>query len=118
MQHFVKNTGYTKTILMNNKKAKIQELNWDAEYDGGLTKVHLEINDDDKKTKKIDIQLTQKDVDDILSVHPVKQDIQQRLKDDYQRKIITLHSKRKISRKKSRKRRKSKGQTQKRKKNK
>jgi hypothetical protein len=42
---FIKNKGISKTIIHNNNKNYYNEIDWDADYDGEVAKISLNIND-------------------------------------------------------------------------
>ena len=41
---FIKNRGITKTIIHNNNKNQVNEVNWDIDYDGNEANVSLDLN--------------------------------------------------------------------------
>jgi hypothetical protein len=70
---------------MKNNKGKMQDIKWDADYDGDVANVQLEITDNNKN-KKVKIELTNEDIADMLNVDVVNTDINERLLHDFKKK--------------------------------
>ena len=72
---FIKNRGTTKTIIHDNhhnrNKNNVSEINWDADYDGKVANVSLELNSNGK-TGHYDVKLNNKDLAKILNISKVK----------------------------------------------
>ena len=39
---FIKNRGTTKTIIHNNNDNNVNEINWDADYDGDVANISMD----------------------------------------------------------------------------
>ena len=84
---YIKNRGFTKTIIHNSKSKKksnntVNELKWDADYDGDLANISFTSNTNGHK-KHFDISLDNNDLENILNVPSVDMPIHQRLQMDF-----------------------------------
>lgn len=79
---FIKNKGYTKTIIHNNNKNNVNELKWDADYDGNHANILLTSTNDGKK-KKFGIQLDNNDLASLLNIRSINMPLDRRLKEDF-----------------------------------
>jgi hypothetical protein len=83
---FIKNRGSTKTIIHNNHKNRnnnaVSEINWDADYDGEVANVSVDLNSNGK-TGHYDVKLNNKDLAKILNISSVNKPIDKRLKNDF-----------------------------------
>jgi hypothetical protein len=79
---YVKNRGSTKTFIHNNNHSDVNEINWDADYDGNYANISLDLNQNGL-TKHFDIKLNNNDLADILNIPSVNLPIHERLADDY-----------------------------------
>ena len=84
---FIKNRGETTTLIHNNKHNDISKINWDAEYDGDIANVSLDLNTNGRN-EHFDIQLDNDDLADILNIPTVNTPIDKRLKYDFRPKRI------------------------------
>ena len=82
---FIKNRGETTTLLHNNNHDDISRINWDAEYDGDIANVSLDLNTNGRN-EHFDIQLDNDDLADILNIPTVNTPIDRRLKSDFKQK--------------------------------
>jgi hypothetical protein len=91
---YIKNRGSTKTILHTNNKNKVNEISWDADYDGENANISIDLNDDNgKQTKHYDIQLDNKNLAEILNIPSVNMPLEKRLMLDFKksRKNVQEH---------------------------
>ena len=58
---YVKNRGSTKTFIHNNNHSDVNEINWDADYDGNYANISLDLNQNGL-TKHFDIKLNNNDL--------------------------------------------------------
>jgi hypothetical protein len=79
---YIKNKGITQTILHNNNRNHINEINWEADYDGDLANIYVDTNKDGKR-KHFDISLNNEDLANILNIESVNMPIEQRLQYDF-----------------------------------
>jgi hypothetical protein len=79
---YIKNRGVMKTIVHDHNKNRVNELNWDADYDGDNANLILTSNTDGKK-KQIGIQLDNNDLANLLNIPSVNMPLHRRLKDDF-----------------------------------
>ena len=81
---YIKNRGKTKTIIHNNHHNTVEEMKWDANYDGDVAKVSLDLKNNGK-TKHYNIKLDNSDLAKILNIDSVDLPIDQRLKRDFKK---------------------------------
>jgi len=81
---YIKNRGSTKTIIHNNHHNNVKEMKWDADYDGDIAKVSLDLKNNGK-TKHYNIKLDNSDLAKILNIDSVDLPIDQRLKRDFKK---------------------------------
>lgn len=79
---YIKNRGTTKTIIHSNNHNTINETNWDADYDGNVANISLDLSKNGRN-KHMDFKLTNDDLANLLTVPSVNQPIHKRLKKDF-----------------------------------
>lgn len=82
MQPYVKNIGYTKTIVNNNGKKHVNKMNWKVGYNGSKAVGEMNIGQDGW-TKHYDINLNNKDISRLLNVPVENKLIEDRLLENY-----------------------------------
>jgi hypothetical protein len=75
--------GKTRTITQHNGHRDVNEINWDANYDGNAANVSFEIKDNGKRTHK-NLHLTNENLASLLSVPSVEGSLDERLMKDFQ----------------------------------
>jgi len=88
---YIKNKGITKTIihdnLNNDNITDINEIKWDAEYDGDIANIDLDINTNGQN-KHYNFKVDNDDLDNILNVSSIDLLIDKRLIQDFKKKKI------------------------------
>jgi len=84
---YLKNRGSTKTIIHSNNLNKVNEINWDADYDGNVANISLDLQNNGSH-KHYDINLDNNDLANILNIPSVNIPIHRRLKSDFQKKLL------------------------------
>jgi hypothetical protein len=80
---YIRNKGITETIFQNGKQHReLNKIKWDADYNGDLANLKVNINNNGKK-KKVQMQFTNDDLAAILSIPAVNKPLEQRLQDDF-----------------------------------
>lgn len=79
---FIKNQGITKTIVHNNNKNYINEIDWDADYDGEIAKISLNINDNGIK-EHYSTKMNNAEISEILNIPSINTPIDKRLSNDF-----------------------------------
>lgn len=83
---YIKNKGITKTIIHNNSDvAKVNEIKWDADYDGNMAHLNFDVNNDGRR-EIFNIQLDNNDLASILNIPTVQGSLEDRLERDFIRK--------------------------------
>ncbi len=79
---YIKNRGTTKTIVHNNNSNHINQMNWDADYDGDVANISVNTNTDGIR-EHFDIMLDNQDLANILNIQSVNMPLHKRLKNDF-----------------------------------
>ena len=80
---YIKNQGITQTIIHNNNRNHFNQVNWDADYDGNIANISVNLNTDGKRDR-FNISLDNEDLANILTIPSVNTPIDKRLKMDFQ----------------------------------
>ena len=84
---YIKNRGSTKTIIHDNHHNNVNEMKWDADYDGDIAKVSLDLKNNGK-AKHYNIKLDNSDLAKILNINSVNLPLDKRLKRDFKKMRI------------------------------
>jgi hypothetical protein len=79
----INSKGETKTIIQHNNHRDVNEMKWDAKYDGAIANVSLNVNNNGKNTHK-EFQLTNENLANIFTVPSVDASLDERLLKDFQ----------------------------------
>jgi hypothetical protein len=80
---YIKNRGATKTLIYNNNNHNaVNEINWDADYDGKVANISVDLQNNGR-LKHYDITLDNEDLANILNVPSVNMPLDRRLKRDF-----------------------------------
>lgn len=80
---YIKNRGITKTIIHDNNHNHINQINWDADYDGDIANLSINTNSDGKR-EHFDFSFDNQDLANMLNIQSVNMPIDKRLKMDFQ----------------------------------
>jgi hypothetical protein len=80
---YIKNQGVTKTFIRHNNHKHMDEVNWNADYDGDIANIIIQTNSDGKR-KQYGITLDNEDLANILNVPSIDMPIDKRLELDFQ----------------------------------
>ena len=81
---FIKNRGTTKTIIHNNNDNTVNEINWDADYDGNVANISLDLTNNGN-VNHLNLKLDNDDLANILNINSVKTPIHKRLEKDFKK---------------------------------
>jgi hypothetical protein len=81
---FIKNRGTTKTIIHNNNDNNVNEIEWDADYDGDVANISLDLTNNGN-VNHYNVKLDNDDLANILNINSVKMPIHTRLKKDFKK---------------------------------
>jgi len=84
---YIKNRGTTKTLIYDNNHNNVNEIHWDADYDGNTANISLDLQNNGKQ-QHYDIMLDNKDLANILNVPSVKSPLEKRLKKDFNKSSV------------------------------
>jgi len=82
---YIKNVGSTQTLIGNNYGGHVEELDWNADYDGNQAKILVNTNSDGNR-KIYHYTLDNADLANILNINSVKKPLEMRLKKDFKKK--------------------------------
>ena len=83
MEVMITNKGYAETTLVNNNKRLTNKSNWVGTYDGENGNLDLETETNGHKNN-INIEFTNKDLENLLSMQTVEEPIEKRLRNDFE----------------------------------
>ena len=79
----IKNKGVTKTVIRSNGRSKTNRINWDADYDGEVANISLDIEDDGIKNN-YSSRLTNDDIAALLTPpQETQMSLEERLLNDF-----------------------------------
>jgi len=79
---FIKTKGVTKTIIHNNNKNYINELNWDADYDGEKANISLDIDENGTKGH-LNMKMNNDELAELLNIPSESTMLDERLYNDF-----------------------------------
>ena len=79
---YIKNRGTTKTLIYNNNHNSVNEIHWDADYDGNTANISLDLQNNGNQTH-YDIMLDNEDLANILNVPSIQSPLEKRLQTDF-----------------------------------
>lgn len=79
---FIKTKGVTKTIIHNNNKNYINELNWDADYDGEKANISLDIDENGTKGY-LNMKMNNDELAELLNIPSESTMLDKRLYNDF-----------------------------------
>jgi len=82
MSVYVKNYGFTKTIIKDNKKKTKNEIKWIGDYDGKLANMNIAINNNGNK-ELVNMELDNNELMNLLGIQPVNISLEERLANDF-----------------------------------
>ena len=81
---FIKNRGTTKTIIHNNNDNNVNEIKWDADYDGDVANISVDLTNNGN-VNHYNVKLDNDDLANILNINSVKMPIHKRLEKDFKK---------------------------------
>jgi len=79
---FIKTKGVTKTLIHNNNKNYINELNWDADYDGEKANISLDIDENGTKGH-LNMKMNNDELAELLNIPSESSMLDERLYNDF-----------------------------------
>ena len=80
---YIKNKGITKTIIHNNDNNVVNEINWNADYNGDVANINV-VTNTNGKYDQFNIMLDNQDLANILNIQSIDMPIDKRLKMDFE----------------------------------
>lgn len=82
---YIKNRGISKLLVHNNNQNQVNEINWDADYDGNTANISVDLNNNGR-SNHYDIELDNNDLENILNMQSINMPLDKRLKSDFKKK--------------------------------
>jgi len=79
---YIQNRGQTQTILHNNRRSRVNEIKWDANYDGETANILVSSNTDGMK-RHYGVKLDNRDLETMLNIPSVDIPLHNRLQQDF-----------------------------------
>jgi len=79
---YIRNKGYTQTLVQNKNKNKVNEIKWDTNYDGNIADISLDTNTNGN-INHYNLQLDNNDLANILSIPSINKSLDKRLENDF-----------------------------------
>jgi hypothetical protein len=84
---YIKNVGSTQTIIGNRCQNHVEEMDWNADYDGNKAKIRIRTNSDGNKGR-YHFTLDNSDLANLLNVDSINMPIHKRLKADFKKPVF------------------------------
>lgn len=84
MEPLIKNQGAMQTIINNNNQNEVHQMNWDANYNGKLANISLNLLNNNK-LRHYHATLNNNDLEELLNIPSVKLPLDKRLVRDFQK---------------------------------
>jgi hypothetical protein len=82
-QTYIKSQGMSQTFIQQpGTNRKMNQINWDADYNGEIAKLNLDVNTNGKKENFM-LQLSKGDLENLLNIPSIDKSIEKRLEDDF-----------------------------------
>lgn len=83
---YIQNKGVAKTFIRDNNHNSVSKVNWDADYDGNVANISVDLLNDGKK-QHFDVNLDNEDLAKLLMVPSVNQPLHKRLENDFKKPL-------------------------------
>jgi hypothetical protein len=84
---YIQNKGTTKTLIHENGHNKISKIGWEADYDGTIANIDLDLNNNGHNSQ-MHFELNNNDLEELLNIPSVKQPLHSRLLRDFKKKSV------------------------------
>jgi hypothetical protein len=81
-QTYIKSQGMSQTIIQKPGVNNVNQINWDADYNGQMANLNLDVNTNGKKDN-FTLQLSKGDLENLLNIPSVEKPLENRLEDDF-----------------------------------
>jgi len=81
-QTYMKSQGMSQTIIQKPGVNNVNQINWDADYNGEMANLNLDVNTNGKKDN-FTLQLSKGDLENLLNIPSVEKPLEERLEDDF-----------------------------------
>lgn len=91
MPSYLQNIGFTKTLIQNNNRTKLNEIQWQGDYNGKVANINVDVNDNGNR-EFVSMKLNNEDLKELLGIQPVNIPLEKRLKNDFLSDVVMLKS--------------------------
>lgn len=81
-QTYIKSQGISQTVVQKPGVNNINQINWDANYNGEVANLNLDINTNGKKDNFV-LQLSKGDLENLLNIPSIEKPLEERLEEDF-----------------------------------
>ena len=81
-QTYMKSQGMSQIIIQKPGVNNVNQINWDADYNGEMANLNLDVNTNGKKDN-FTLQLSKGDLENLLNIPSVEKPLEERLEDDF-----------------------------------
>lgn len=81
-QTYIKSQGMSQTVIQKPGVNNVNQINWDADYNGEVANLNLDVNTNGKKDNFV-LQLSKGDLENLLNIPSVEKPLEERLEDDF-----------------------------------
>jgi hypothetical protein len=79
---YIKSQGMSQTVIQKPGVNNVNQINWDADYNGQVANLNLDVNTNGKKDN-FTLQLSKGDLENLLNIPSVEKPLENRLEDDF-----------------------------------
>jgi hypothetical protein len=79
---YIKTQGMSQSIIQQPGVNSVNQVNWDADYNGKVANLNLDVNTNGKKDNYT-MQLTNGDLENLLNIPSMNKSLEERLEDDF-----------------------------------
>jgi hypothetical protein len=81
-QTYIKSQGMSQTIIQKPGVKNVNQINWDADYNGKMGNLNLDVNTNGKKDN-FTLQLSKGDLENLLNIPSIEKPLEDRLENDF-----------------------------------
>lgn len=98
MSSYLQNIGFTKTLVQDNNRTKINEIQWMGDYNGRVANINVDINQNGDR-EFVSMKLNNNDLKELLGIQPIDIPLEKRLKNDFLKNVLTKRKSKKHKKK-------------------
>jgi len=79
---YIKSQGISQTVIQKPGVNNVNQINWDADYNGQVANLNLDVNTNGKKDN-FTLQLSKGDLENLLNIPSIEKPLENRIEDDF-----------------------------------